>query len=152
MLDLIGACSATGGQQLESAQCCAAAVLDSGVVVPQKLLPSQLCAALHEQATVTAVAAGNEDKASKLMHALQSSIRTHRMSDVNCVVRVLARYRMVEPLFSLFSSLRGAGLRPDAEALQLLAQALVLRVGKERRAAAMRELPPPQNDMPEVGR
>jgi GTP-binding protein len=106
-------------------------------------LPGMVCAAIIRSNSGTVDAEYKADLSSFI-----GSVRKYTIADVNLVLRVLARYRLYEDIFQLFTTLRASRVRPNTESMEFLSNALVATVDKGIKADTMRDLP--SIDAPEV--
>lgn len=127
----------------------------------RRLLTGYICASIHQRASQLLTA--NKNKADKLqleqhllstieeqLQQLYDDLRAYPLSEINSVIRVLAKYKLIDHIFSLLSEMRASGVRPNSESLEFLANALVGSVERGRTAASMRDLPEPLVEVPEI--
>jgi len=136
-------------------------VVDVDCMADRRLLTGYICASIHQRASQLLTA--NKNKADKLqleqhllstieaqLQHLYGDLRAYPVSEINAVIRVLAKYKLIDRIFSLLSKMRASGVRPNSESLEFLANALVGSVEKGRTASSMRDLPEPLAAVPEI--
>lgn len=135
--------------------------VDTDCVSDSRLLTGYICASIHQLASQLLTA--NKNKADKLhleqhllstieeqLQQLFDELRAYPLSEINAVLRVLAKYKLIDRIFSLLGEMRASGVRPNSESLEFLANALVGSVEKGRTASSMRDLPEPMAEVPEI--
>lgn len=106
-------------------------------------LPGLMCASIIRSNSGTVDTEYKDDLVPFL-----NSLNKYTIGDANLVIRVLARYRLYEDIFRVFTALRESRIRPNTESMEFLSNALVATVDKGIKADSMGELP--VIDAPEV--
>ena len=86
----------------------------------------------------------------RVVAELSSDLTRMSVEGANLCVRALGRARRCDRLFAFVDSMRAAGLTPNEETLEFLANAFIVSVREKSRARAMRELPAANASVPEV--
>jgi pentatricopeptide repeat protein len=135
--------------------------VDADCVSDSRLLTGYICASIHQLASQLLTT--NKNKADKLqleqhllstieeqLQQLFDKLRAYPLSEINAVLRVLAKYKLIDRIFSLLGEMRASGVQPNSESLEFLANALVGSVEKGRTASSMKDLPEPMAEVPEI--
>lgn len=66
------------------------------------------------------------------------------------MIRVLGRYKFIDDIFALFSTMRALKIEPNDESYEFLSASLVATVREESTATTMKDLPSPDPSLPEI--
>jgi GTP-binding protein len=130
---------------------------DTKVVKVGRFECGRLCVALHRLEKNVMNKANEESQFVQLLNDMLAPghLDESTITDVNMVIRVLGTYHRVTDIFNIIDHLRTSSretknIEPNDETLEFLSNAVVNSVGKQGKAQAMKDLPVPCDNIPEV--
>jgi hypothetical protein len=149
------------------------------MAAPSDFLPGRIASSIHQamtqqqmlnttKVTSSTVPSVNET-ISKFKLAIKETVKSNlvatkkpltiKIEDVNQIIRVLGKYRLINEIFDLLTFIRQLAsntpkfpirLKPNDETYEFLANAVVANVQQDATARAMKDLPKPDTALPEV--